>query len=179
MKVRTHIRQASYFALDLCCAWGPTKLMKTTIPLLVILSLLVVPGNGEEGVADYWWNRESPENGSYRVVDMKHACKITVADGRISLFRENGGKLEEYFTSTNSKIVSDIKQQVIWAPSRYVVVADGLFVNVKAATSLEFGGSSCSLRAGLVEFAKLTDPAQIKKVLQIVGYESIPGGRFK
>lgn len=154
--------------------------MKTAIPLLAILSLLVVPVNGEEGVADYWWFRESPkEDGVFRVVDMKHACRIVATEGKISLFRENGGKLEEYFASENPKLISAIKQQIVWAPSHFVTGEDGVSLNVKAATSLEIGDSSCALRAGVVEFGKVTDPTQIKKVLQILGYEAIPGGRVK
>jgi hypothetical protein len=173
------IREISYFTIELPPKRVPNTGMKPAIPLLAILSLLVVPVYGEEGVADYWWSSESAKDGVFRVVDMKHACKIVATEGKISLFRENGGKLEEYFTSENPKLISAIKQQIVYAPSVYVTGEDGVSLKVQAATSLEIGGSWCSLRAGLVEFGRVTDSAQIKKVLQILGYEAIPGGRFK
>jgi hypothetical protein len=175
----TGIREVSYFTVELPPKKVPNTAMKPAIPLLAILSLLVVPINGEEGVADYWWMRESAKDGVFRVVDMKHACKIVATEGKVSLFRENGGKLEEYFTSDNPKLISAVKQNIVWSPSVYVTGGDGVSLKVKAATSLEIGGSSCSLRVGVVEFGRVTDPAQIKKVLQILGYEPIPGGRFK
>lgn len=123
------------------------------------------PNNATNAVHCWTFDRSDPL--VVRCSDLWAATRVETANETIRLLIEVDGKLTVYWESRDKTCWKTVKQQLLWAPSKFVPVGDDAFVNGMAIRSFDYKNEKDSkgtyvLKGAAAELGSVSDPAAIK-----------------